>query len=286
MSAATSERASGRASKRGSARMRTEWYGGGGCGGSGGERASGQTSERAGGRHRAIRRRSAFAGRRECATLLANSAKFRTASVGLNGGGDSARNRKKLYFNFFSYRIRSTIVYKIEACENCARQLDGGLSARLFFVAVFMVVTAVVAAVVAVLSSWTIVVVAGQFDEKLRAAQVAINAGPRDELVVRAAFDNAAIVDDGDDVGVLDGGETMRDHETRAAVSRLVERVLNEPLTLGIERACRLVEQQDARIANESARDRNSLQRRQFARSLCHGSPVFGRRSARRGEAN
>ena len=53
--------------------------------------------------------------------------------------------------------------------------------------------------------------------------------------------------------------QPMRDHERGAAFHDLVERALHQRLALGIEGAGRLVEQQDRRVAQHRAGDRNSL---------------------------
>jgi hypothetical protein len=51
----------------------------------------------------------------------------------------------------------------------------------------------------------------------------------------------------------------VRDHERRAVLQQIVERGLHEPLALGVECAGRLVEQQDRRILEYCARDRDPL---------------------------
>jgi hypothetical protein len=65
---------------------------------------------------------------------------------------------------------------------------------------------------------------------------------------VRTAFDDAAVFDDEDDVGVEDRRKAMRDHEARAASHQRHERGLNQRFVVGIERARRFVEDQDARV--------------------------------------
>ncbi len=51
----------------------------------------------------------------------------------------------------------------------------------------------------------------------------------------------------------------MGDRDRRAAFGELVERLLHEPLGLRVERARRLVEHEDRRIAQDRARDRDAL---------------------------
>ena len=55
------------------------------------------------------------------------------------------------------------------------------------------------------------------------------------------------------------GREAVRDHEGGAALHHLVERGLHLALGCGVERARRLVEDQDRRILQQRARDREAL---------------------------
>jgi len=52
-----------------------------------------------------------------------------------------------------------------------------------------------------------------------------------------------------DQIGVLDGGEPVRDDERRAVLHQAVDGLLHQALGLHVERAGRLVENQDGRIA-------------------------------------
>ncbi len=80
-----------------------------------------------------------------------------------------------------------------------------------------------------------------------------------DQLVVRSGFDNPAIVHDNDPVCRTNGGEAVGDHHRRALMHQPVERILHQPLAFGIERRCRLVEQQQRRIAEQRTGNRNPL---------------------------
>src|SRR5947209_2461435 len=81
----------------------------------------------------------------------------------------------------------------------------------------------------------------------------------RDQLVVRATLDDLAAVEDDDLVGVSDGREAVGDRDRRAALGQPVERLLYGALGLGVERARRLVEDQDGRVAQDRAGDRDAL---------------------------
>ena len=80
-----------------------------------------------------------------------------------------------------------------------------------------------------------------------------------EQLRVRAARDDAAVIHDDDTVGLLHGGQPVRDDDRRALRHELFERLLHEQLALRVERARRLVEQQDRRILENRARDRDAL---------------------------
>ena len=74
-----------------------------------------------------------------------------------------------------------------------------------------------------------------------------------------AGLDDAAVVEHDDLVGVAHGREPVRDRDRRPALREPVERLLHEPLGLGVERARRLVEDEDRRVAQDRARDRDPL---------------------------
>ncbi len=72
-------------------------------------------------------------------------------------------------------------------------------------------------------------------------------------------FDDAAVLDDEDDVGVEDRREPVRDHEARAAFHQRHERGLDRRFVGRVERAGRFVEDEDARVLEQHARDREPL---------------------------
>ncbi len=67
------------------------------------------------------------------------------------------------------------------------------------------------------------------------------------------------MVHDDDPVGFEHGREPMRDDDRGAALHQLFERLLHEPLGLRVERTRRLVEQQNRRILEYRARQRDAL---------------------------
>ena len=87
----------------------------------------------------------------------------------------------------------------------------------------------------------------------------AIGATERQQLLVCARLDDAAFFEDDDLVGVDDGREPVRDDERRAAGHQFAQRPLDRDLALGVQRRGRLVQEQDGRVAQDRARDRDPL---------------------------
>ena len=87
----------------------------------------------------------------------------------------------------------------------------------------------------------------------------AIGAAAGEELLVRARFDRAALLDDVDAVGADDRLQAVGDDHRRAAHPQRVERRLHFALALRIERRGRLVEQQDRRVLQHRAGDGDAL---------------------------
>src|ERR1700758_2353461 len=71
------------------------------------------------------------------------------------------------------------------------------------------------------------------------------------QLLVRSVLDQPAAVDGDDAIGAPHGGEAMRDDEDRAPAHDRLHVLLDDALALVIKRACRLVEDQDARLGDE-----------------------------------
>ncbi len=76
---------------------------------------------------------------------------------------------------------------------------------------------------------------------------------------MRAGLDDSPRVDHDDAIGLLHGAEPMGDDERRATSREPLERGANVVGGLGIERARRLVEDEDGRVLEDRARDRDAL---------------------------
>src|SRR6185503_15772452 len=93
----------------------------------------------------------------------------------------------------------------------------------------------------------------------LAVVELAVAAAAREQLGVGAALDDAPALEHEDLVGRADGREAVRDHEGRAAAPQARERVLDVALALAVEARGGLVEDQDARLGQQRARDRDAL---------------------------
>ena len=62
---------------------------------------------------------------------------------------------------------------------------------------------------------------------------------------MRAFFDHASVVYDGDFVGAADGGKPVRRHERRAALRKFRQRFLHVAFAFVVEGARRFVQDQD-----------------------------------------
>ena len=85
--------------------------------------------------------------------------------------------------------------------------------------------------------------------------QSGVEPAVRDQLGVRALFDDTPFVQHHNAIGVLDRGQAVRDHDGRAPAHQLLERRLDQPLGLGVERGGGLVEDQDRRILEKRTGD-------------------------------
>ena len=83
-------------------------------------------------------------------------------------------------------------------------------------------------------------------------------AGPH-QRAMGAALGDAPAVEHEDAVAADDAGEAMGEHQGRAPAHQPVERLLDHRLVLRIDRRERLVEQQDRRVAQQSAGDGDAL---------------------------
>ena len=74
-----------------------------------------------------------------------------------------------------------------------------------------------------------------------------------------ALFDDAPLVEDENTVGADHARQAMRQDQGRAPGRQAVDRLLDHRLVFGIDRGQRLVEDQDRRIAQQGAGDRQPL---------------------------
>ena len=83
-------------------------------------------------------------------------------------------------------------------------------------------------------------------------------AGP-DQFVVAAVLDEASAVDGDDAVGIAHGRQTVRDDDDGSPFGDMLHFLFDDVFALVIEGAGRLVQNQDARVGDESAGNGNTL---------------------------
>src|SRR5579872_3389365 len=93
----------------------------------------------------------------------------------------------------------------------------------------------------------------------LQTVELGVRPAQPDQFVVGPVLDQPAAIERDDAVGAPYRGQAVGDDEHRPAPRDVLHVVLNNTLALVIERAGRLVEDQDARIGDERAGDRNAL---------------------------
>src|SRR6476661_4673742 len=81
----------------------------------------------------------------------------------------------------------------------------------------------------------------------------------REQLAFGAALDDLAVLDDENLVRTPDGGEAVRDDDRGTAVQQPIERLLDQDLGRTIDVRRGLVEDEDARVGEQRAGDRNQL---------------------------
>src|SRR5690348_1750877 len=89
--------------------------------------------------------------------------------------------------------------------------------------------------------------------------QLTIPAIERQQLGMAAAFHDLTGLEHQNLIGAADRRQAMRDHERRPSGSQATETVLNHLLAFAVETRRRLVENQDARVCQNRARDRHAL---------------------------
>src|ERR1039458_717904 len=93
---------------------------------------------------------------------------------------------------------------------------------------------------------------------ELEFVEFGINPAGPEQFRVGARFDNAALVQYHNEIGPLDGREAVGDADRRAALHQCFERLLDNPLGFGIERAGGLVQDQDRRVLDRKSTRLNS----------------------------
>ena len=88
---------------------------------------------------------------------------------------------------------------------------------------------------------------------------VGVEPAVRDELVVRAALDDAAAVEHDDLIGVAHGRDAVRDDDRRPLPHHAAQPRQDLLLRVGVHRRQRVVQDQDARIDHQRARERRAL---------------------------
>jgi len=76
---------------------------------------------------------------------------------------------------------------------------------------------------------------------------------------VATTLENPAALENEDLVGMADGGKPVRDHKASSVFHEVVERLLDQALGRGVHARGRLVENQDRRVFQEGAGDREAL---------------------------
>src|SRR5262245_10517202 len=109
-------------------------------------------------------------------------------------------------------------------------------------------------------------------DASLHAVERGIAPAGTDQLLVRPVLDQPALLDGDDAIRHAHGGEPVGDDQHGAARRDLLHVLLDDALALVVERAGRLVEDQDARIGGQRAGDRDALAlaTRQAGAALAH----------------
>ena len=94
---------------------------------------------------------------------------------------------------------------------------------------------------------------------ELQAVERGVAAALAQQFVVPAGFDDQSALDHENAIGVHDGGEPVGDDERRAPLAQFGDCLLDVALGFRIERRGRLVEQDDRRVLDQRAGDRDAL---------------------------
>src|SRR6476661_4158069 len=96
-------------------------------------------------------------------------------------------------------------------------------------------------------------------DLVLLGVEIVVAASRGVERCMRTAFDDSTAFHDKNLLGAPNGGEAMGDHKGSPAAHQITQSFLNERLGFGIEAGSRFIENQDARIGKNRARDGDTL---------------------------
>src|SRR5882672_7002397 len=94
---------------------------------------------------------------------------------------------------------------------------------------------------------------------ELQVVEPAVHAVGGQQLPVRAPLHDPSFRHHDDEIGMLDGGEPVGDHEDGAMRHQPIDRFLHEALGLGVERAGGFVEDEDRWIAQQRPGNRDAL---------------------------
>src|SRR5436305_2190944 len=113
--------------------------------------------------------------------------------------------------------------------------------------------------------------------------EAAVDVAAVEQFLVRADVVNAAALEDEDRIRIHQRGEAVRDDDEGAALRDAQQVGVDDRLAVRIERARRLVEDQDARIADQRPGDRETLPLP--ARPVCRALRAKGLIAARQARA-
>src|SRR5947207_5163639 len=95
--------------------------------------------------------------------------------------------------------------------------------------------------------------------QQLPLVEVCVLAARREQLVVRAALDDASLVEDADQICIAHGRDAVRDDEARALAHHAAQLRENFLLGVGVDGRESVVEYENPRLAEDGARNRRAL---------------------------
>lgn len=95
--------------------------------------------------------------------------------------------------------------------------------------------------------------------QTLQLHQLAISTLERHQLPMRATLRHNAAINHIDDICLLNGAQAMRNRDGSTAPRGGIQRRLDDFFRLGVQRAGGFVEEEDLRVAEEGARDGETL---------------------------